>query len=588
MRSFFKFFFASLLALVIFTILVFIIFAAIIGGLASSFSTDKVVVSPKSVLYIDLSKSFKDRKTDAALAQILGGDDVVNPTLYEAVRLIEHAQKDSAIRGIYLKCNGNANGFGTSEELRTALAGFKESNKFIIAYGDYITQKSYYVANVADRIYCNPKGMLEWNGFASQMMFLKNTLKKLEIEPQIFYAGKFKSATEPLREEKMTEANRLQTMVWLGDLYNQLLLTTSEARGIDTATLHAYADKNMLQTAWDAVKYNLVDGIKYDDEIKAEIREKLGIEKDAKIKFVQIGNYAKAVSLASYEKDKVAIVYAEGDIVYGGGEIGQVGSDEFRGLFSRLRTDKNVKAVVLRVNSPGGSSLASEIIWREAELLKKEGKPVVVSMGNLAASGGYYISSPADSIFAQSGTLTGSIGVFGILPNMEGMFKNKLGITFDEVKTAEYASLGSVARPLNEAEKKFFQASVDSVYLDFKTRVAEGRNKDMDYVDSIAQGRVWTGKRAVEIGLADKLGGLNDAISCAARMAELEKYSVREYPEPMSLFEMLKSGYGKNIKTKAIKEEIGETGFEIYNQLKRIKQLTHGIQARLPFEITVN
>jgi len=587
-RSFFKFFFASLLALVIFTVLGFIILMSVVGGLASSLSTEKVTVSAKSVLYIDLSKSFKDRKSDNTLEQILQGDEVVTPSLYDAIRLIEHAKTDSSIRGIYLKCNGNGNGFGTSEELRSALVNFKESNKFIIAYGDYIDQKAYYVANAADKIYCNPKGLLEWMGYASQLMFLKNTLKKLEIEPQIFYAGKFKSATEPLREEKMTDANRLQTMVWLGDLYTQLLLTTSATRGIDTATLHEYANKNLLQTAWDAAKYNLIDGIKYDDEVKSEIRERLDIEKDEKIKFVQIGNYAKAVSLSSFQKDRIAVVYAEGDIIYGKAEMGQVSSDEYRALFTKLRTDKNIKGVVLRVNSPGGSSLASEIIWREAELLKKEGKPLVVSMGDLAASGGYYISAPADSIFTQGNTLTGSIGVFGILPNMEGLFKNKLGITFDEVKTAEHATFGSVSRPLTEVEKKFMQATIDSIYHDFKTRVSEGRKKDMDYVDSIAQGRVWTGRRAVEIGLADKLGGLSDAIACAARMADIEKYSIREYPEPLSLLDMLKSGYSKNIKTQSIKEELGETGFEVYNQLKRVRQATQGVQARLPFDITVN
>lgn len=577
-----------MLALLVFTILGFFLFAVIIGGLASSFNTEKVVIDSKSVLYIDLTKTFKDRKADPTLTQILEGEDAVTPPLYDIIRLIGHAKKDESVKGIYIKCIGNPNGFATSEELRDALVDFKESDKFIIAYGDYITQKAYYVANVADKIYCNPKGMLEWNGYATQLFFLKNTLKKLEIEPQIFYAGKFKSATEPLREEKMTEANRLQTMVWLGDLYNQLLQTTAQSRNIDTATLQDYADNNLLQTASDAVKYNLIDGLKYDDEVKAEIRSLLEIGDNDKIKFVQLGNYAKAVSLSSYEKDRVAIVFAEGDIVYGKGEMGQVGSDEFRSIFAKLRTDKNIKAVVLRVNSPGGSSLASEIIWREAEMLKAEGKPVVVSMGDLAASGGYYISAPADSIFTRANTLTGSIGVFGILPNMEGLFKNKLGITFDEVKTAQHATLGSVTRPLTAVEKQFIQASIDSVYLDFKTRVSEGRKKDLDYVDSIAQGRVWTGKRAVELGLADRIGGLNDALNCAAGLAGIEKYSIREYPEPVGLLDMLKGGYSKNIQSKAIREELGETGFEIFNQLKRIQQSTQGVQARLPFDITVN
>lgn len=577
-----------MLALFIFTILGFFIMAAVVGGLVSSFNTDKVVVASNSVLYIDLNKTFKDRRTDVALAQLIEGDDVLTPPLYDVLRLIAHAKNDASIKGIYLKCIGNPNGLATSEELRAALADFKESDKFIIAYGDYITQKAYYVANVADKIYCNPKGGLEWMGYASQLFFVKNMLLKLEIEPQIFYAGKFKSATEPLREEKMTEANRLQTMVWLGDLYEQLLLTTSHSRGIDTAQLQEYADKGLVQTARDAVNYNLIDGVRYDDEVKAEIRSLLEIDESDKIKFVQLGNYAKAVSLDAYERDKIAIVYAEGDIVYGKGEMGQVGSDEFRSIFARLRNDKNTRAVVLRINSPGGSSLASEIIWREAEMLKAEGKPVVVSMGDLAASGGYYIAAPADSIFTRSNTLTGSIGVFGILPNMEGLFKNKLGITFDEVKTGQYATLGSATRPLTAPEKLFIQASVDSVYLDFKTRVAEGREKDLSYVDSIAQGRVWTGKRAVAIGLADKIGGLKDALDCAARMADLEKYSIREYPEPVSLLDMVKGRYSKTVRAKAIKEELGETGFALYKQMKQLEKSTEGVQARLPFDISVN
>ncbi|MGN6435538.1 MAG: signal peptide peptidase SppA [Agriterribacter sp.] len=583
MRSFLKFFFAAFLALIIFTVLGFVILIGIGGMLASS--TEKTIVASKSVLYIDLSRTFNDRKSDNTLAQLTG--ETVSPPLYDVVRLIEHAAGDSAIRGIYIKCNGNGNGFGASEELRNALLDFKKSKKFIVAYGDVISQKSYYVATAADKIYCNPKGSLDWKGFASQLFFLKNTLKELEIEPQIFYAGKFKSATEPLREEKMTDANRLQTNVWLGDLYRQFLEAAATARKLDTAQLHRYANELAVQTASDAVKYNLIDGIKYDDEVKDEIRSKLRIEKDDKINFVQIGSYADAVTLNKYGKDRIAVIYAEGDIVYGKGEEGQVGSDEFRSIFAKLRTDKNIKAVVLRINSPGGSSLASEIIWREAELIKKSGKPLIVSMGDVAASGGYYIASPADSIFAQPNTITGSIGVFGIIPNMQSFFKNKLGVTFDEVKTADNASFGSIARPLNEMERKLIQREIDTIYHDFKTRVSDGRKKDMAYVDSIAQGRVWAGERALEIGLVDKLGGLDDAIVCAARLAKTTDYSLREYPEPKSLFDMLKNNYGKTVKTKAIKEELGNEGYLLFQQIKRVKAMVGSVQARLPYDIAV-
>ncbi len=584
MRSFFKFFLAALAALVVFTVIGFLIVFGIAGSIASS---EKTTIASKSVLFIDLSRSFSDRMPDNTLARLSGDGDIYSTSLYDVVRLLEHAKKDSLVRGIYLKCNENANGFAASEELRNALLDFRESKKFVIAYGDVISQKAYFVGNAADKIYCNPKGMIDWKGFSSQLFFIKNALKKLEIEPQIFYDGKFKSATEPLREERMTAANRLQTTVWLGDLYSRFLLATAEARDIDTATLHRYANSYMIQTADDAVKYNLLDGVKYDDEVKNEIRAKLGIGEDNKIEFVSIGRYAEATSLKKYRTDRVAVIYAEGDIVYGKGTDRQVSSDEFRNLIAKVRTDKNIKAVVLRVNSPGGSALASEIIWRETELIRKAGKPLVVSMGDVAASGGYYISCAADSIFVQPNTITGSIGVFGIVPNMQDFFRNKLGVTFDQVKTAPNADIGTPTRPLTESEKKIIQAEIDTIYNVFKTRVAEGRKKDMPLIDSIAQGRVWTGSRAVQIGLADRLGGLNEAIACAAGMAKLTNYGLREYPEPPSFWDLLKSNYSKAIKTKAIREELGNSEYQVYEQLQQIRQLTGTPQARLPFDIVV-
>ena len=584
MRSFFKFFLAALLALVVFMLIGFLILFAVAGSIASS---EKATIAAKSVLFIDLSRSFKDKKTDNTLARLSGDRDIYSTSLYDVVRLLQHAKSDSSVRGIYIKCNENANGFAASEELRNALLDFKESKKFVIAYGDMISQKAYFVASVADKIYCNPKGIIEWKGFASQLFFIKNALKKLEIEPQIFYDGKFKSATEPLREEKMTDANRLQTTVWLGDLYSRFLLATATARNIDTATLHRYASAYMIHTPNDAVQYKLLDGVKYDDEVKDEIRKRLGINGDDKIEFVQIGSYAEATSIKKYAADRIAVIYAEGDIVYGRGTEGQVGSDEFRNLISKARTDKNIKAIVLRVNSPGGSALASEIIWRETMLTRKAGKPFVVSMGDMAASGGYYISCAADSIFAQPNTITGSIGVFGIVPNMQDFFKNKLGVTFDQVKTAPNADIGSVTRPLTEGEKIIIQSEIDTVYHDFKTRVAEGRKKDMPLIDSIAQGRVWTGSRAMQIGLVDRVGGLDDAIACAAGMANLKDYSLREYPEPASFWDMIKSNYGKTVKTKVIKEELSYSEYQLYEQLQRIRQMVGTAQTRLPYNIFV-
>jgi len=583
-RSFLKFFGAALLALIVFTGVIFFIFFVIVSSISSS---QKKTVSERSVLVLDLSRSFSDRKKDNTFSALSGDADMTPVALFDLVRLINHAKSDSSIKGIYLKCNDNANGYAASEEIRNALIDFKQSKKFIIAYGDVISQKAYYVANAADKIYCNPKGAVDWKGFTSQLFFLKNTLNKLEIEPQIFYDGKFKSATEPLREEKMTEANRLQTTVWLGDLYKRLLVTTSETRDIDTATLHQYANMYAIRSASDAVKYKLIDAIKYDDEVKTELMQKSGAPKVNEINFITIGSYAEAINLKKYGSDRVAVIYAEGDIVYGKGEDGQVGSDDFRALLARVRNDKNIKAIVLRVNSPGGSALASEIIWRETQLAREAGKPLIVSMGDLAASGGYYISCGADSIFAQPNTLTGSIGVFGIIPNMQNFFKNKLGITFDQVKTADNADIGTISRPLTASEKLIIQSEIDTIYADFKSRVADGRKKDLTYVDSIAQGRVWTGNRAQTLGLVDKIGGLQDAIACAAGMAKLKDYSLREYPEPKSFLDMLRNNYSKAIKTKAIKEELGNEAFLLYQQVKRIKDMTGTVQTRLPYDITV-
>lgn len=585
MRSFLKFFLAAFTALVVFSLIGVLILLAIAGSIASS---EKITIASKSVLVIDLSKRFTDKKPDNTIARLSGDNDIFATSLYDAIRLIQHAKKDSAIKGIYIKCNENANGFAASEEIRNALLDFRKSNKFITAYGDVISQKAYFVASAADKIYCNPKGVLEWKGFASQLFFMKNALQKLEIEPQIFYAGKFKSATEPLREEKMTEANRLQTTVWLGDLYSHFLQSTANERNIDTATLHRYANAYMIKTPDDALQYKLLDGLKYDDEVKDEIREKLKLTTDDKIEFVPLGSYGEAVNIKKYNSNRIAVIYAEGEIVYGKGGLQQVGSDEFRMLINKATKDKNIKAIVLRVNSPGGSALASEIIWRETILARKAGKPFVVSMGDVAASGGYYIACAADSIFAQPNTITGSIGVFGIVPNMRDFFKNKLGVTFDEVKTAPHADIGTVSRPLNESERLIIQSEIDTVYRDFKTRVSDGRKKDMLYIDSIAQGRVWTGARAKEAGLVDHLGGLDEAVACAARMARLTEYDLREYPEPASFWDMFKNNYEKAIKMKAIKDELGWDQYQLYEKLKSLQQMTGTTQARMPYEVIVD
>lgn len=577
-------FLAALLAVIVFAVISFFFFIGWISALATA---GKEEVGHRAVLVIDLSIPYQEKMQENPLAAFGAQDQYDIPGLYDVVRMIGKAAKDSSVKGILIRSNANSNGLAGSEEIRNAISGFKSSGKFVYAYGDVIAQKAYYVSSVADKVYCNPKGGLDWRGFALQMAFLKGTLDKLEIQPQIFYAGKFKSATEPFRETKMTEPNRVQTTEIMNDMYAHFLTRIGESRKIDTASLHRYANENMVQYAANAFALKLVDGLKYEDELREEIRLKLKLDKDDNINFVPIEKYAKAVNYKTSGKDRIAIIYAQGDIVYGKGEDGQIGSNTYTALIRKARMDKTVKAIVLRVNSGGGSSLASENIWREMTLARKE-KPVVVSFGDVAASGGYYMACNADSIFAQPNTITGSIGVFAMIPNMSQFFDSKLGITFDGVKTGPHADAFTVIQPLSPAQKMFIQNEVDTIYHDFKSRVAEGRKMDIAFVDSIGQGRIWSGERALGFKLVDKLGGMQDAIDCAARMARIKDYRLREYPESKGFFDKIFGGYTQTYKGKAMKEELGEDGIRLYNTLKAVKLLMGSAQAKMPFEFTIN
>jgi protease-4 len=550
MKSFFKIFLASLLSLVIFFLIIFFLFIGWVVGLASK---EKPNVQPKSVLVLDLSQNFREQRVESPLSPFSSNSALDVPGLYDVIRLIKKAKDDNHISGIYIIANSNPNGFANSEMIRNALLDFKISKKFIIAHGDVISQKAYDIANVADKIYLNPTGSLEWVGFNVSYIFLKGLLDKLDIQPQIFYAGKFKSATEPFRTDKMTPENKLQTTVWLSDFYNHFLSNTSSARNIDTATLFHLANEGKIQTAQDAANNKLIDGLAYDDQVKDQIKKKLEIGKYEKINFISINNYAKAIPFRRTGKESIALIYAEGDIIDGNSE------------------------------EPG--IIASENIWRELYLAKQE-NPVVVSFGDVAASGGYYISCAADSIFAEPNTITGSIGVFGIIPNMEEFFKNKLGVTFDGVKTAQYADAG-VLHPLNDAEKKMIQQSIENTYSQFKGRVAQGRKKDTAYIETIAQGRVWSGDDAIKMGLIDRFGGLQDAVDCASRMAKINDYRLREFPEPQNIFERFFGSSSDNYSMK-MKEQLGEDNYKIFLEIMRTRQMINTTQARLPFQFLIH
>ena len=578
MKIFFKSFLASLLALFVFTI----VGIMLLFGIAAAVSNEEPKTIPSNaVLVLDISQAFPEQSNSDPLTEILSKKKGKLPSLSELISLIAYAKNDSSIKGIYIKCQENPNGYAASEEIRKALLDFKTANKFVIAYGETITQKGYMIANVAHQIFTHPQGGVEWNGFSYESLFLKGLLDKLEIQPQVFYAGKFKSATEPFRYDKMSDANKLQTSIWMGGIYNQFIQSTATSRSLMADSLKYIANEGKVQTANDALNNNLVDGLLYDDQIKKLIAKKVHASNEMAISFLSINEYAAAIAIRGSGSDKIAVVYADGDIVMGKDQKGSVASDDYRVLLQKIRFDKSIKAVVFRVNSPGGSALASDIIWREIDLIKKE-KPVVVSMGDVAASGGYYISCGADSIFADATTITGSIGVFTVIPNVQGFMKNKLGITFDGVKTGKYADVPSATRPLNTIEQQFMQSGVDSIYFGFKSKVAQGRHKTVEYIDSIAQGRVWTGEDAVKVGLVDRIGTLKDAIASAAKMAHLKEYSLKKLPESKSLLNSLIEDYEDNVKADVIEKEIGAGQYHVLMQLKSVKQMMGVPQTRMP------
>lgn len=582
MAQFFKYFFASLLALFVFALLAVFLLFGLAGALASR---EDVVLEQHSVLYLDLTKQISEQKQESPFGPFGDQEEYSQPGVYDLVRLIHHAKEDANIEGIYLKAGGNANGFATNEEIRAALKDFKTTGKFIIAYGEVIPQQAYHVANIAGKVYAHPKGGLDWRGFGLQYVFFKKALDKLEIEPQIFYAGKFKSATEPFRAEEMTTENELQTRVLLEDLYQHFLWEAAASRKLDSAKLRMLADSNLLRTTADAVTAGLLDGARYEDEVKEEIRRLSNSKNIDKIAFVSMAKYAQAVNYRSGEgTDRIALVYAEGNIVDGAGGENQIGGDRFRNYFRKARLDNKVKAIVIRINSGGGSAMASENMWRELELAKKD-KPVIVSFGDVAASGGYYMACNADSIFAQPNTITGSIGVFSIVPNMKGFFSNKLGVTFDGVETGPYANSPNIGEPLTPMERRFFQQDVDSIYHTFLTRVAAGRKMSLASVDSIGQGRIWTGNRAITLGLVDRTGGLGDAIRSAAALAKLKGWRVREYPEQMNFLERITGAYKHTVETGALKEAIGEEFHGIYQEWKSIRSTIGQAQAKMPFHL---
>ncbi|OJV52222.1 MAG: signal peptide peptidase SppA [Bacteroidetes bacterium 43-16] len=591
MKDFFKYFLASLLAIIVSGILLAIISFGIMGALVSSATSQQVaVIKENSILEIDLSRQITEIPQANILSAITGGNNGSSVGLFEVIRSIEAAKSDNNIKGIYLKAGGNANGWATSQQVRDALKDFKSSGKFIFAYADAISQKAYYVASVADSIYINPLGTIELKGLSTSLMFYKGLLDKLEVEPEIFYCGKFKSATEPMRAYKMTDENRTQIKAYQQDFWSEILAAVAEHSNMEASAIDSLVTAGLIQTSDDALRYRLADGIKYKDEFEDILKTKLGVEKKDKLNFASLSDYKSRLSQKP-SSNQIALLIAEGNIVdgkAGATSDAVIASEDFIEEIRKVNADSNIKAVVMRVNSPGGSALASENILRELDLLQKN-KKLVVTMGDYAASGGYYIACNADSIFALPNTITGSIGVFGVMMNTQKMFNNKLGITFDVEKTAPLADLGDATKPLSERERAIIQSGVDTIYHMFKSHVASGRKMDINYVDSIGQGRVWTGKRALDLKLVDGMGGLERAIKAAANLAGLESYRVVTYPRATSDMERLlklmnsSQAQGDLMSRAFLQNELGNPAINAWTQLSLMLKHPKTIWTILPF-----
>ncbi|NJK95440.1 MAG: signal peptide peptidase SppA [Bacteroidales bacterium] len=586
MKSFLKYTLATITGIVITSLIMFFILIAFIGALISS--TEKtVVVESGSVLKIEFSKPIAERTSNNPFKNF--DFQTLRPSsdlgIRDIIDYIGKAKTDDNIKGIYLDLTVIPSGIATVEEIREALLDFKKSKKFLISYAEVYTQSSYYLASVADKIYINPSGYMPLVGMRSELMFLKGTFEKLDIEPQIIRHGKYKSAVEPYTNDKMSEANRVQMNALLSGIWNHILKGISDQRNISVEKLNELANTLAVRDASSAKSNKLIDELLYEDEVLAKLAKLSKAKSEDKIEFVSLDDYVKTErpkKFTGFPKNKIAIVYASGDIMPGEGDESTVGSKTTSEAIRKARKDSSVKAIVLRVNSPGGSALASEVIWREVKLASKV-KPVIASLGDVAASGGYYIVTPADTIVADNNTITGSIGVFGLMFNAGDFMKNKLGITFDVAKTNTYSDFGSQFRAMTAQEKEVLTLQIEEIYDQFISHVAEGRGLTKAQVDSIGQGRVWNATDALRIGLIDVTGGIEKAIEIAAAKAKLKEYRIVELPVLDDPFESLMSGF-------SVKAQSVFTSKESYQYTLMMKELDRilsysGVQARMPFTV---
>jgi protease-4 len=590
MKDFFKFMFASMLGFLIMSVIMFFIFLGMISGLAAMMQTQETQVAENSLLHIAFDTPLIDRTSKDPFSNFsfTSMDIKKSIGLNDILKNLDKASRDPNIKGIYLDLTSLQGGMAMLEEVRDALQEFKRSGKFILAYSEGYTQGSYFLASTADTIYLNPEGGVDFRGLSAELMFFKGTLEKLDADMQIIRHGKYKSAVEPFLLDKMSDESREQMQAILDVLWNRMSGGISDSRNITIDQLNELAENLTLRTAKDALKYHFVDALVYKDEVLAALKGRLGVDDDDDIETVSLSKYTDAADPDSPKidrKNRVAVVYAIGEINSGEGDDMTIGSERISKAIREARRDDKVKAIVMRVNSPGGSALASDVIWREVKLAAAE-KPFVVSMGDVAASGGYYISCAADKIFADATTITGSIGVLGLVPNLENTMRNKLGVTFDYVKTHENANMMTPMRPLTPFQHEVILSSIEDIYSTFVQHVADGRSMTWEAVDEIGQGRVWAGSDALRIGLVDEIGGLEEAISEAILLAGLETWSIKEYPEQKDLIQEIFDELTGSTRIEAkIKSELGDN-YRLY-QYMNYWQNTTGAQMRLPFDFYI-
>ncbi len=586
MKSFLKYLLATITGmLIVFGIAALMMFG-ILATVLKSAKPKQVQISPNSVLKLKLNYPVPDRTSNNPLENFNFENFSPRPHLglNDLLRTIEKAKTDNNIKGIYLDLTMVSSSFGTIEEIRNALLDFKTSGKFIMAYSEIYTQKAYYIASVADKLYMNPQGTLIFNGLQTEMVFLKDGLDKLGIDIQVVTGpgNIYKSAVEPLTRNEMSEYNKEQTSRYVNVLWRHMLDKISESRNIPPNVLNNKANEFKIHPTRDLVSTGMITGYKYKDEIINELKKDLGISDDKHVAVIQPFDYQNYRTKKNITNDKIAVVYANGEIIPGEGDNESMGAEKISRSIRTARKDSSVKAVVLRVNSGGGSALAAEIIWREVKLTA-EAKTMIVSMGSYAASGGYYIACAADTILSDPTTITGSIGVFGIIPNAGKLLNENLGIHFDRVKTNRHSDIFSIERPLNPEETEILNQAITHTYNVFLTRVAEGRKMTIEAVDEISRGIVWIGIDAKRKGLIDMIGGLNKAITVAANNANIKDYKIVEYPKRKTPFQQLIKGLQTKTQTTLLKKEMGRFHYKKYTELKNILEQEH-IQAKLPFE----